>query len=76
MGMTTSLKPIGQDLAVIIDRSTLDALGIDETTRLEVSVDGGSIRIKPATDSHREDVLASARKMMEIHDEAFRKLAL
>ncbi len=73
--MTTTLTTIGDKLAVILDRSTLDALGIDEATRLEVSVDESGIRIRPATDDHRARVLASARKMMDLHDETFRKLA-
>jgi antitoxin component of MazEF toxin-antitoxin module len=73
--MTTNLKTLGSELAVIIDRSTLEALGIDESTRLEVSVDEGDIRIRPIPDEHRARVLSSARRMMDIHDETFRKLA-
>ncbi len=73
--MTTNLRTLGDEFAVVIDRSTLDALGIDETTRLEVSVDDGGIRIRPEPGDHRARVLASARRMMEIHDETFRKLA-
>jgi antitoxin component of MazEF toxin-antitoxin module len=73
--MTTNLKTLGDELAVVIDRSTLEALGIDKSTRLEVSVEGGDIRIRPILDEHRARILASAHRMMDLHDETFRKLA-
>lgn len=73
--VTTTLKALGEELAIILDRSTLAALGIDEFTRLEVSVEQGDIRIRPVLDEHRARVLASARRMMDVHDETFRKLA-
>jgi len=73
--LTTSLTAIGDKLAVVLDRSTLEALGIDERTQLEVSVDDTGIRIRPAPEDHRARVLASARRMMDSHDATFRKLA-
>ena len=73
--MTTTLRNVGDDLALILDRQTLDSLGIDEQTPLEVSIDATGIHIRPLADDHSARVLASAIKMMEIHDETFRRLA-
>ena len=73
--MTTTLRNVGGDLALILDRQTLDSLGIDGQTLLEVSVDATGINIRPAPSDQTARVLASAVRMMEIHDETFRKLA-
>ena len=72
--MTTTLRHVGDELALILDREALASLGIDGETRLEVSIDDRGIHIRPA-DDHRTLVMASAMKMMEIHDVTFRKLA-
>ena len=74
--MTTKLTKVGEDLALILEPRTLETLGIDEETSLEVFSDEAGIHIRPAADEHRERVLASARRMMDLHDETFRKLAL
>ncbi len=74
--MTAILTTIGDKFAVLLDRATIDELGLTEGARLEVQVDRGELRISAADeDGRRERVLASARKMMEIHDSTFRKLA-
>jgi hypothetical protein len=73
--MTTKLKRIDGDLALILEPRTLEALGIDEGTSLEVFADETGIHIRRTADEHRERVLTSARRMMDIHDETFRKLA-
>jgi hypothetical protein len=73
--MTTTLRKMGDDLALIFDREALASFGIDGETRLEVSVDEHGIHIRPVADDHRARVMASALKLMEIHDETFRKLA-
>jgi antitoxin component of MazEF toxin-antitoxin module len=74
--MTTMLTNHGDDLALVLDRATLKTLGIDEGTPLEVVVDETGIHIVPKRNDRQAQVLASALRMMEIHDETFRKLAL
>jgi hypothetical protein len=74
--MQTRLKQVGEDLALVLDRSTWTELGIDGETELEVAVDQMGVHIRPTLEGHRERVLASARRMMEVHEEAFRKLVL
>ncbi len=73
--MTTTLRHVGDDLALILDPAALASLGIDDETSLEVSIDQHGIHIRPISGDHRSRVMASALKMMEIHDETFRKLA-
>jgi hypothetical protein len=74
--MQTRLKKVGEDLALILDSSTWNGLGIDGETDLEVMVDESGIRIQKSPEGHRERVLNSARTMMDVHEETFRKLAL
>jgi hypothetical protein len=74
--MQTRLKQVGDELALVLDRSTWTELGIDAETELEVAIDPMGVHIRPTPDGHRERVLDSARRMMEIHEETFRKLAL
>ncbi len=73
--MTTIATTIGDQVAVILERSAADELGIEPGSRLEMSIERGEIRIRLADDGRRDLVLESARKMMDIHDETFRKLA-
>jgi hypothetical protein len=74
--MQTKLTKVGEDLALVLDRSTWLELGIDGETELEVAVDETGIHIRQSPDGHQERVLTSARRMMEVHEEAFRQLAL
>jgi antitoxin component of MazEF toxin-antitoxin module len=73
--MQTRLKEVGEDLALVLDRSTWNELGLDGETEIEIAVDDTGIHIRQSPDGHRERVLESARRMMEVHEETFRKLA-
>ena len=73
--MTTRLTRVGEELALIFEPRTLEALGIDEETALDITSDETGIFIRPTNGDHRERILASARRMMDLHDETFRKLA-
>jgi antitoxin MazE len=46
--MTKKLSKHGNSLALVIDRSILDLLGIDERTTLDISTDGRALVIVPA----------------------------
>ena len=73
--MTKTLTAIGNSLGLIIERPILDLLKIDRDTPLEITTDGKGLYIKPAQDVIQTDVLVSAKRMMDIHAETFRKLA-
>jgi antitoxin MazE len=51
--MTKKLSKHGNSLALVIDRSILDLLGIDEQTPLDISTDGRALVIVPAHDKRR-----------------------
>ena len=51
--MTKKLSKHGNSLALVIDRSILELLGIDEQTALEISTDGRALVIVPAQEKRR-----------------------
>jgi antitoxin MazE len=51
--MTKKLSKHGNSLALVIDRSILELLGIDEQTALDVSTDGRVLVIAPTHDKRR-----------------------
>lgn len=73
--MIKKLTAIGNSLGIIIERPILELLDIDRTTPLEVRTDGEALIIRPVRDDHDARVKKSAKRMMDLHDEAFRKLA-
>jgi antitoxin component of MazEF toxin-antitoxin module len=64
--MIAKLVKHGEELALVIDRSLIELLGIDETTPLEVSTEGQTLLVIPVRDEERrkrlEDALASVNK--------------
>jgi antitoxin component of MazEF toxin-antitoxin module len=74
--MTRKLTTIGNSLGLIIDSSLLEQLHIDQDTPLELQTDGESLIIRPVRQEDRRARLhQAAGKMMDAHDETFRKLA-
>lgn len=51
--ITKKLSKHGNSLALVIDRSILELLGIDEQTALEISTDGRALVVVPAQDKRR-----------------------
>jgi antitoxin MazE len=51
--LTKKLSKHGNSLALVIDRSVLELLGIDEKTPLEISTDGRALVVVPARDKRR-----------------------
>jgi antitoxin component of MazEF toxin-antitoxin module len=76
--MARTLTPVGDGLGLVIDQSILNTLQIDRETPLELrlSADGQGIEIRPVRDADlRRRVLESADRVMDTHEEVFRKLA-
>ena len=74
--MVKTLMKHGDEWAVVIDKSFLDALEIRPETPLEITTDGKTISIAPAADEGRDAKFAAAvEKTLHRYDEAFRKLA-
>lgn len=74
--MIKKLSKHGNSLALVIDRSILELLGIDEKTSLELSTDGEALVIAPVRDKRRkkkfDDALAASN---ERYDKALKRLA-
>ena len=51
--LTKKLSKHGNSLALVIDRSILELLGIDEGTTLDISTDGRALVVVPAHDKRR-----------------------
>jgi len=51
--MIKKLSRHGNSLALVIDRSILDLLRIDQRTPLEISTDGRALIVVPARDARR-----------------------
>lgn len=72
--MKKKLSAIGNSLGIVIEKPILELLDIDRETELEMTTDGQRLIIEPVR-QRRKRVLASAKKVMDAHDETFRKLA-
>ncbi|MDD5307025.1 MAG: AbrB/MazE/SpoVT family DNA-binding domain-containing protein [Deltaproteobacteria bacterium] len=73
--MVKTLTAIGNSLGLIIDKPILDLLHIDRDTRLEIDTDGEALVIRPVREKHGRRVRGAAKRMMDAHDTALRKLA-
>ena len=74
--MIKKLSKHGNSLALVMDRSILDLLHIDEKTSLSISTDGESIVVSPVRDKKRrqrfEEALVSSN---ERYGKALKRLA-
>jgi hypothetical protein len=73
--MIRQLTPVGDGFGLVLDRSILNRLGIDGNTQLEVTIEDSGIFIRPIMHEIQEQFVESAKRMMEIHQDVFRKLA-
>lgn len=72
--MKKKLSAIGNSLGIVIEKPILELLDIDRETELEMTTDGQRLIIEPVRQRRRR-VLDAAKKVMDAHDETFRKLA-
>jgi antitoxin MazE len=74
--MVKKLSKHGNSLALVIDRSILDLLDIDEETSLEISTDGEALVVAPVRDAKRrkkfEQAIVSSH---ERYSKAYKRLA-
>lgn len=74
--LTKKLSKHGNSLALVIDRSILDLLGIDEQTPLNISTDGRALVIVPSQAKRRrkrfEEALTACN---ERYGKALKRLA-
>jgi len=74
--MTKKLSKHGNSLALVIDRSILELLGIDEQTPLHISTDGRALVIVPEHDKRRRKRFQQALTACnEQYGDALKRLA-
>lgn len=74
--MIKKLSKHGNSLALVIDRSILDLLGINEKTSLEVSTDGEALIVSPVRDKKRKQRFEQALMSSNERDgKALKRLA-
>ena len=74
--MVRHLVPHGDDLALVIDKPTLELLHLDAETPLEISTDGRVLIVSPASDEkRREEFDAALAKANEKYGEMLERLA-
>jgi antitoxin MazE len=70
------LSKHGNSLALVIDRSILDLLHIDENTPLEISTDGEALVVAPVRDKKRQKRFVQALAASnERYGKALKRLA-
>jgi antitoxin component of MazEF toxin-antitoxin module len=72
--MRKKLTAIGNSLGVVIEKPILELLDIDRDTELEMRTDGKLLILEPVR-QRRKRVAEAARRVLDRHDETFRKLA-
>lgn len=74
--MIKKLSAVGNSLGLIIERPILELLDITKDTPLEVRTDGEALIISPVRKAPLVDrSLAAADRLMDAHEETYRKLA-
>lgn len=72
--MRKKLTAIGNSLGIVIEKPILELLDIDRDTELEMRTDGNLLILEPVR-RRRKRVAEAARRVMNAHEETFRKLA-
>lgn len=73
--MKKRLSAIGNSLGIVIEKPILELLDIDRDTELDMRTDGNRLIIEPVRQTRRQRIAAAARRVMDAHEETFRKLA-
>ncbi len=74
--MVQTLQRHGDRLALVLDQSVLDSLGVGEGTPLSVTVSGNCLVVTPVEDPERRRQFEEAKRdTFERYDDVFRKLA-
>lgn len=73
--MVKKLSAVGNSLGLIIERPILELLDITRDTPLEVRTDGEALIIRPVKAPLVDRALAAADRLMDAHEETYRKLA-
>jgi len=81
--MSEKFVKLGDDLAVVINKTLLKKLKLDQDTNLEVVIENNNLIIKPSNVSRKKAVIDSkkektrklANKIIDKYEPVFKKLA-
>jgi antitoxin component of MazEF toxin-antitoxin module len=74
--MTKKLTPLGEDLALVIDKSILDTLGLTEKTELDLIIMDDMLLVKSKkTNAKSSSLEQTAASLMDKYESVFKKLA-
>jgi antitoxin component of MazEF toxin-antitoxin module len=74
--MITKLIKHGNNLALVIDHSILELLGIDDNTPLDISTDGKALVVVPLQDKKRRKQFDKVLKTCNrLYEKALKRLA-
>ena len=74
--MKTKLTRIGDDIALVLDQTLLEQLGIDENSEVELETSGEVLVITPVRATEREKQFRDAmEKIDRQYEGVFRRLA-
>lgn len=74
--MITKLIPHGDGWALVLDRPTLDSLGLSPEEAVELTTVGNTLKVIRVTrDTHQHDVQSARAKINAQYHDAFQKLA-
>ncbi len=79
MALAKRLQKYGNGYAIIVDRPLLDALGIDPTGEVNLSVESDAIVLRRAgalsDEERRRKIAEASAEVFQKYDRAFEKLA-
>lgn len=73
--MITKLIRIGDDLAVVLDRTLLEELGLDESSEVELFTNGKVVAAIPHDPAKHRDVMQLVAELDQLYGGVFRRLA-
>lgn len=74
--MVKTLRKIGNSTGLVLDKATLDAVGLIEGDEVDIHVSNGCITITPARPFSSKEAFARAKaEVFDQYDDALKRLA-
>ena len=73
--MIKNLVKHGNSWALVIDKPILELLKIDPESPLEISTNGQTLTVSPASGSRKAKLQSASKKVNQKYGKAFKKLA-
>lgn len=74
--MIKTLSKVGNSRALVLDRTLINLLHLDDSNEVEIEVHGDTMLVRSTGKSQRAETLsASSRRLMDRFDSAYQRLA-